>query len=209
MAISLPDARMLSDDILQALRLRRARLRVGLHRSRRREPARGLARDREPLVVGLRHAGTGRAAAGAVRTSPRLRTPAVRPASQPHPRTPRQPQPQRPGHPRPPVEPPCRARPDPQGVRHRPGRADRGRRTSAVGAIPRSGRAATLASRTPRKYGSGWKRPLRPSRSGLGRNPRTSTGATRRGRRPTSTLVTATRGKGKRRRSKCRTRISA
>src|SRR5258708_17075473 len=84
---------------------RLARLRVGLHRSRRRGPARGLARDGESLVVGLLLAGTGRAAAGAVRTPPRLRTPAVRPAGQPPPAAPPQPQPRRPWHPRPSVEP--------------------------------------------------------------------------------------------------------
>jgi hypothetical protein len=133
MAISLPDARLLSDDVLQALRLRALRgCELGFTEA---DVANLLGVSRE--TVSRRWSAYSSqgldAAAGAVRTPPRLRAPVVRPASQPHPRAPRQPQPRRPGHPCPPVEPPRRARPDPQGVRRRPGRADRGRVPQPLG----------------------------------------------------------------------------
>ena len=135
MAISLPDARQLSDDSpSSAPPARPARLRIGLHRSRRRGPARRLPRDRLPLVVGLRRRRDSTPCRRSGPDAPSARaacSPTSRPATSSDSST--RTAPKTWASPRPAVEPPRRPRPDPQGVRHRPGRADRGRVPQALG----------------------------------------------------------------------------
>src|SRR3954468_20626480 len=141
MALSLPDARQLSDEVLDALRLRALRGRelgfteadladlLGVSRETvsrwwSASSSRGL--DALPRGRSGGPLGSGRLP-GAAGPPPRPRPPPPRGAAPPHPGAPRRPQPRRPWRRRPAVEPPRRARVDPQGVRHRVGRADRRR----------------------------------------------------------------------------------
>jgi len=169
MAISLAGRpALLSDDgpsghsALRAL----ARLRVGLQPKPTSRTCSGFrARTVRPLVVGPTPSqGLDGAASGAVRAPPsapgRLLSDQAGPAHiQGLPRQTTAPE----GtwaSPAPLWNRPRRARPDPQGVRHRPGRADRGRVTSTVGAINRRrNHAAAPRKQDPEENTAvGWKR---------------------------------------------------
>ncbi len=107
------------------------------------------------------------------------------------------------------VEPPCRPRPDPQGIRSRSGGADRRPVSEApAGASRPSGRAVTPVIKTPKRSGNGWRKPIRPSRRGPTEKGRKSIGVTRSAWPRTNSLREAMRRGGKPRPRMCRTRTS-
>ncbi len=165
MAILLPDARELSDDVLEALRLRALRgcelglteVQVaGLLGVARETVCRWWAAYAGHGVPALPQRRSGRAAGFGPRPLRRPgRTP---PATRTHPSA------RRIGHRGAAVDPPCRPRPDPQGIRSRSGGADRRPVSEAAGASRPSGRAVTPVIKTPKRSGNGWRKPIRPSR---------------------------------------------
>ena len=133
MAISLPDARQLSDEVLEALRLRALRgCELGFTETESptcsASPARPSAaggRPTPPVAWSDPRRRTGRPV-GSGRTLSDEQARHIQ-------RTDRRPKPRGPGYPRRRVDPQGRARPDPQGVRDRHAGADRRRVPQAVG----------------------------------------------------------------------------
>ena len=172
MAISLPDARQLSDDLLEAayaLRALRGR-ELGFYGGRpRRLCSASLARTvcrwwSAYTTAGLEALPHERR----TWTPPRLGSVPLRPAKAL--RIQQQPlddhSPEDLGIPSPLVDPPRRRRPDSPGVGHPPGGPDRGRSTSNAGATRPRSRPVTPGIKTPKKSANGWRKPIRVSKSG-------------------------------------------
>ncbi len=105
----------------------------------------------------------------------------------------------------PPVDPPRRPRSDPQGVRHRPGGAN-GRQYLRAGATRARSPSAMPASKIPTRSRSGCTRSTRPSKRKQHRRMRRFCGPTRSAWRRTTSPVVGTRGKGSVQPWKCRGR---
>ncbi len=148
MAILLPDARELSDDVLEAAPV--ACLMRGCelepHRSPSRWPPRCRPRDRLSLVGRLRRPRRARFATAPLRApagfGPHALSDAPRPNTSSNSYAPSSAR--RIGHRGAAVDPPCRPRPDPQGIRSRSGGADRRPVSEALGL---HGQAAVQPSR--------------------------------------------------------------
>ena len=209
MALSLPDARQLSDEVLEALRLRALRgCELGFTEA---DVADLLGVSRETVsrwwtayadggLEALPGDRTGRPV-GSGRTLSDEQARHIQDLIDDH-------SPEELGIAAAVVDPQGGARPDPQGVRDRHAGADRRRVPQAVGL---HGQGAAPPRQGPGPRGgapSGWRRPIRRSSGGRpARGPR-STGATRPGRRPTSSRGRATPARATRRRSRCRTPTS-
>ncbi len=165
MAILLPDARELSDDVLEALRLRALRgcelglteVQVaGLLGVARETVCRWWAAYAGHGVPALPQRRSGRPL-GSGRALSDAQAEHLQQLVRTH-------QPGRIGHRGAAVDPPCRPRPDPQGIRSRSGGADR-RPVSEAAGLHGQAAAVTPVIKTPKRSGNGWRKPIRPSRA--------------------------------------------
>ena len=207
MAISLPDARQLSDEVLQSLRLRALRgCELGYSEI---EVAELLGLSRETVsrwsTAFLRRSSPGEfSQADCTRPPGRPRSFVLNFSGQAAPAAddPQRKKPRGGGDRLPVVDPPGRRRVDPQGVRDRHAGADRRRVPRAVGLHFRF-HPVMPRIRTPRRSAVGWRSPIRRSKRGPPVRMRRSTGATRPARRPTSNRDGVTPARGGRRGSRC------
>ena len=204
MAISLPDARQLSDEALQVLRLRALRgVEMGYTET---DLAQLLGVCREPSAAGgpptLPTAWT-----PCLRNAPATRrvrvacSPMSKPAASSNSSTTTPPKPwaltMRCGP----------AGPSAISSAKRPASTWQGEPsgpTCNAGVIPRRSRVAMPASRIPTNWKSGWKRPIPRSSNALGKKTPRFSGATRRVWRRTTILAVAMRAAGNRRQWRCR-----